>query len=405
MTTTRIKTRGRRGQRDVLLSLLASGRIDRREFLRRFGAGGVLLLGGPALLAACGGEGGAGTTGTNGGGALVVDNWIEYIDISEDGQSYPTIEKFTAETGIEVTYTEGVNSNEEWFGKYQQQLAAGQPIGIDMTMLTDHFAARMIRLGYLEQIDKANVPNAGNLVAGLQSPAFDPTRDYTLPWQSFFTGIGYDIDQTGREITSLQDLLDPEFAGKVGLLEGYDDTLVLFLLMEGKDPETASVQDYVDVSQKVKDAIDSGQIRDIYGNDYLDALQTGDLAISLAYSGDVVANQADFPSLRFAFPEEGFRIGTDNMMIIKGAANKANAEAWMDFYYRPEIAAELAAYILFMSPVEGAKEAAAEIDPALAEEPLVFPSDEVLDNAFLAKAFTEEEEQTVTEAFAAAVGL
>ena len=405
MTTRKIKSHGHRGQRDVLLNLLASGRIDRREFLRRFGAGGVLLLGGPALLAACGGGDGAGTTGgSGGGGVLVVDNWIEYIDLDDNGDS-PTMLRFEQETGIDVTYTEGINSNEEWFGKYQAQLAAGQAIGIDMAMLTDHYAARMIRLDYLEQLDKANIPNATNLVAGLQQPSFDPNRDYTLPWQSFFTGLAYDLDQTGRDVTSLQDLLDPAFAGKVGVLEGYDDTLTLFLLMEGKDPETASVEDYVAAADSVAEAIASGQIRDIYGNDYLDALQTGDLAVSLAYSGDVVANQADFPSLRFAFPDEGVRIGTDNMMIIKGAANKANAEAWMNFYYEPANAAELAAYILFMSPVEGAREAIAEIDPALADEPLIFPTEEILANAYAVRAFSEEEEQSVVEAFASAVGV
>jgi spermidine/putrescine transport system substrate-binding protein len=362
------------------------------------------MLGGPALLAACGGETG-GTTGPGGdSNQLFVDNWIEYIDVGDDG-NFPTIERFTEETGIAVTYTEGVNSNEDWFGKYQQQLGAGQSIGIDLAVMTDHFAAKMIRLGYLEQIDKANVPNAVNLVEGLSNLDFDPNRDYTLPWQSFFTGIGYDLDQTGREITALSDLLDPEFAGKVGILEGYDDTLVLFLLMDGKDPGTASVEDYVEASERVSEAIASGQIRDVYGNDYLDALQTGDLAISMAYSGDVVANQAGFPSLRFAFPEEGVRIGTDNMMIPKGAANKASAEAWMNFYYQPDVAAELAAYILYMSPVEGAREAIAEIDPALAEEPLIFPSSDVLANAHGVRSFTEEEELTVTEAFATAVGL
>jgi spermidine/putrescine transport system substrate-binding protein len=400
----RIAIPRRRGNRDAILAMLASNRIDRRQFLKRVGAGGVLMLGGPALLAACGGDGG-GTTAPGGGALeLFVDNWIEYIDVDDDG-NYPTIQRFTEETGIEVTYTEGINTNEEWFGKYQQQLGAGQSIGIDLAMLTDHFAAKMIRLGYVEQMDKANVPNASNLVAGLSNLAFDPNRDYTLPWQSFFTGIGYDLDQTGREITSLSDLLDPEFAGKVGILEGYDDTLVLFLLMEGKDPVTASVDDYVAASERVSEGFASGQFRDVYGNDYLDALQTGDLAISMAYSGDVVANQADFPSLRFSFPEEGVRIGTDNMLIPKGAANKANAEAWMNFYYQPDVAAEVAAYILFMSPVEGAREAIAEIDPALAEEPLIFPSADVLATAHGVRSFTEEEESTVTEAFATAVGL
>ena len=388
----------RRGNRDVILAMLASNRIDRRQFLKRVGAGGVLMLGGPALLAACGGG------GADDGNPLFVDNWIEYIDVADD-DSNPTITKFEEATGISVTYTEGVNSNEDWFGKYQPQLAAGQPLGIDLTVLTDYMAARMIRLGYVETIDHANVPNMANLAAALKSPDFDPNRDYTLPWQSGFTGIGYDIELTGREITSLQDLLDPAFAGRVGLLEGYNDTVPLFLLMEGKDPATASVDDYVAAAARIGEAVDSGQVRQVYGNDYLDALLAGDLAVALAWSGDIVTNQESVPSLRWSFPEEGFMIWNDNMMIPKGAANKANAEAWMNHYYDPAIAAELAAYIWYVSPVSGSREAVADIDPALAEEPLIFPTEELLANSHIVRAFTEEEEAIVNTAVAEAAGV
>jgi spermidine/putrescine transport system substrate-binding protein len=405
MTTTKIKTRRRRGQRDVLLSLLASGRIDRREFLRRFGAGGVLLLGGPALLAACGDGGGTGETGGSGGsGVLNVDQWIEYIDAKNPAEA-PTLLRFEEQTGIDVNYMEGVNSNEDWFGKYQPQLAASDDIGIDIVVLTDYMAARLIRLGYVEAIDHANVPNMSNLAPALASPDFDPNRDYSLPWQSGFTGLAYDIDQTGRELTTLEDLLDPAFAGKVGLLEGYADTVPLFLLMEGKDPQAASVDDYVAVCDRIAEAIASGQVRQVYGNDYLDALLNGDLAVSLGWSGDIANNQESAPNLRFGFPSEGFMIWNDNMLIPKGAANKANAEAWMNFYYDPVNAAELAAYIWYVSPVVGAKEAVAEIAPELADSELIFPTEATLSNAYIVRSFNEEEETKVNEAVSTATGV
>ena len=397
-----------RGDRDVLISMLMTNRIDRREFLRKVGAGGVLMLGGPALLAACGdgtsAEGTTGGTGASGGGVLNVDNWIEYIDAKNPDEA-PTLVRFEEETGIDVNYMEGVNSNEDWFGKYQPQLAAGDDIGIDIVVLTDYMAARMIRLGYLETIDHANVPNMSNLAPALASPDFDPNRDYTLPWQSGFTGLAYDMDQTGRELTTLQDLFDPAFAGKVGLLEGYADTVPLFLLMEGKDPQTASVEDYVAVTDRIAEAIASGQVRQVYGNDYLDALLNGDLAVSLGWSGDIAANQEDAPNLRFGFPSEGFMIWNDNMMIPKGAANKANAEAWMNFYYDPVNAAELAAYIWYVSPVNGAKEAVADIAPELADSELIFPTEATLSNAHLVRSFTEEEEAEVSQAVSAATGV
>ena len=381
--------------------MLASNRIDRRQFLKRVGAGGVLMLGGPALLAACGG---GETAATGEGNGLFVDNWIEYIDVDDAGES-PTLTRFEAESGIDVTYNEGVNSNEDWFGKYQPQLAAGQATGIDVVVLTDYMAARMIRLGYVDTLDHANVPNMSNLAPALQSPDFDPNRDYTLPWQSGFTGIAYDLDQTGRELTSLQDILDPAFEGKVGLLEGYNDTVPLFLLMEGKDPQTATVDDYVAVCDRIAEVIASGQVRQVYGNDYLDALLSGDLAVAFGWSGDIAANQEAVPSLRFGFPQEGFMVWNDNMMIPKGSANKANAEAFMNYYYDPVNAAELAAYIWYVSPVTGAKEAVMDIAPELADSELIFPTEATLANAHIVKAFNEEEEAIVNQAVAAATGV
>jgi spermidine/putrescine transport system substrate-binding protein len=397
MTVRRISKR--RGSVDALAAMLADNRIDRRQFIKLAASAGAFVAVGPTLLAACGGSSGGG------GGELHVDNWILYIDVDDETNEYPTIMAFEEETGITVDYTEGVNSNEEWFGKYQPQLAAGQDIGIDLTVLTDYMAARMIRLGYVEKVDKANIPNASNLADALKSPGFDPNRDYTLPWQSGFTVIGYNLDQTGRELDSLEDLLDPAFAGKVGLLEGYADTVPFFLLMQGKDPETASVDDYVAATADIKDAIDSGQIRQVYGNDYIDALLSGDLAVSMAWSGDIVANQEASPNLRYAFPKEGFNLWTDNMLIPKGAANKEGAEKWMNFYYQPDIAAELAAYIWYVSPVVGAKEAVMDIDASLAEEPLIFPTEDVLANAHIVRAFDEDEEAQVNEAVSAATGV
>jgi spermidine/putrescine transport system substrate-binding protein len=390
----------RRGNADAVLAALAARGIDRREFLRQMGSAGVLLIGGPALLAACGGD------EAEGGGTVVIDNWIEYIDTEGSGDSGLTsIEDFEKATGYTVDYREGVNSNEDWFGKYQPQLAAGQALGIDVAVLTDYMAARMIRLGYCEKLDKANIPNAGSLVEALKSPGFDPNRDYTMPWQSGFTIIGYDIEQTGRELTSIADLLDPAFAGKVGLLEGYIDTVPFFLLLEGKNPQTATVEDYIAATAAIKEAVDSGQIRQIYGNDYLDALLQGDLAVSMAWSGDIVTSQVDFPNLRVCFPQEGFMLFTDNMLVPKGAANKAGAEAWINHYYDPVQAAKLSAYAWYVSPVEGAREEVARIDESLADEPLIFPDAEILAKAYIVRDFTEEEEARVTEATSAAMGV
>jgi spermidine/putrescine transport system substrate-binding protein len=414
---------GRRtGNRDALMAVAARNAakqgISRRDFLRRMGAGGAVLLGGPTLLSACGIEGTAGTTATTAAGTattaaggaasteLFIDNWILYIDTTEDSpDGTSTKDEFEAETGISVTYTEGVNSNEEWFGKHQASLGGGQPTGFDLVVLTDYMAARMIRLGYAEEIDKANVPNAANLVSALRSPSFDPERTYTMPWQSGFTGLAYDIDQTGGEVDSWQALMDPQFAGKVGLIGGYPDSVGVVLLMQGKDPSTASLDDMLAAAEELEKMISDGQLRQVYGNDYIDALINGELAVTAGWSGDIFANQADAPQIQFAFPQEGVLIWTDNMLIPKGAANKANAEAWMDFYYRPEVAAELAYWVWYVSPVDGAQEAMADIDEEFVDQPLIFPDDETLSKAFIFRALDEEEENTLNAAVAEATGV
>ncbi len=408
---TQIKRPGRRtGSMDALMALAARQGISRRDFLRRVGGTGAFVVAGPALLAACGGDGTSTTAsgGTGGAGSkeLFVDNWILYIDTTEDApDGTSTIDEFEAETGIDVTYTEGVNSNEEWFGKYQAQLAAGQPTGFDIVVLTDYMAARMIRLGYVEKIDQGNVPNMANLQPALKSPSFDPNRDYTLPWQSGFTGIGYDIDQTGKDITTLDFFNDPAFKGKIGVLSGYIDTVGLIMLWEGKDPSTASLDDMLASTDTLGKLVKDGQIRQVYGNEYIDALINGDLAIALSWSGDIVANQEDSPQLRFSFPESGSMIWNDNMLIPKGAANKANAEAWMNFYYRPEVAAELAYWVWYVTPVVGAKDAMADIDPEFVDQPLIFPDEATLANAHIFRALDEEEETTLNQAVAAATGV
>jgi spermidine/putrescine transport system substrate-binding protein len=420
MTPRRGMTR-RTGNRDALMAVAMRNAerqgVSRRDFLRQMGAGGAVLLGGPTLLAACGIEGSGGTTATTtaagtattaagGSNELFIDNWILYIDTTEDSpDGTSTIDEFRAETGIEVTYTEGVNSNEEWFGKHQASLAAGQPIGFDIAVLTDYMAARMIRLGYVEEIDKANIPNAANLSSALQSPSFDPERTYTLPWQSGFTGLAYDIDQTGGELDSWQALMDPQFAGKVGLIGGYPDSVGVILLMQGKDPSTASLDDMLAAAEELGRMVSDGQLRQVYGNEYIDALINGELAVTAGWSGDIFSNQEDSPNIRFGFPEEGVLLWTDNMLIPKGAANKANAEAWMDFYYRPEVAAELAYWVWYVSPVDGAQAAMEAIDPEFVDQPLIFPSEEIQANSFIFRALDEEEENTLNAAVAEATGV
>src|SRR3712207_5528828 len=156
-------------------------------------------------------------------------------------------------------YIEEINDNTEFFGKVRQPLERGDGIGRDIAVLTDWMAARFIRLDYVEPLDKANIPNARNLRADLRDPNFDPGRKFTMPWQSGMTALGYNKKEIG-ELTSLKQLFDPEVKGKVSMFSDARDSTGLVLLMDGKKPEDATIDDILGAVEKIDEQNRNGQI-------------------------------------------------------------------------------------------------------------------------------------------------
>ena len=387
--------------------------LTRRDLLERAALGGAALTI-PGFLAACGGSGGiegsgattaAGTAGpadTTLAGTLRMSNWPLYIDIDEKTKKRPTLDQFTADTGVKVDYIEDVNDNDEWFGKNRAALSQGQSIDRDITVLTDWMAGRMVRLGYVEKLDRSAIPNAGNLVATLASPSFDPNREYTLPWQSGMTGIGSNPDRAG-EVTSIEQLLeDPKLKGKVTFLTEMPDTMGLLLQLDGANPSDFTDAQWNKAIDRLQEAVDSGQIRQFTGNDYSGLLAKGDIWACVAWSGDMVQLQLDNPKLTFSIPESGGMIWTDNMMIPTGG-DVLTASTFMNFVYDPKIAAQIEAYVNYICPVQGAKEEAAKLDPELASNQLIFPDDAALGQV---KIFNAEaaDDPKYKEQFQAVIG-
>jgi spermidine/putrescine transport system substrate-binding protein len=378
--------------------------MTRRQLLRRAAVGGATLSL-PGLLAACGGGGGIeGQQAPTGAGEttvsqeladeITVSNWPYYIDQNDDASKFPTLEQFTKETGVKVNYLEDINSNEEFFGEIQAPLSRGQGIDRDIIVPTAWLAARLLDLGYLQKLDKSAIPNIDNLEDTLASPPWDPNRDYSLPWQTYITGIGYDPKKVGGELTSVEQLLDPALKGKVTMLDSMEDTAALFMLEMGGDVTNPDQTMFNEICERLKKAVDDGQIRQFTGNDYTGLLAGGDAWASIAWSGDIVILQPDNPNLKFRIPDAGGISSVDTMVIPTGG-DVYTASTFMNFFYDPEIAAKVAAYVNYITPVKGTKEAIAKIDPALAEDPLIFPSPDVLDNLheFSAEAIENPEFQ------------
>ena len=385
-------------------------RLTRRRLLSRAGGTGIALTGLPAFLAACGGvEGSQEKAAEKKDDAASVNhpkteidnwtfsNWPLYMDKK-------LLKQFDKQFGGKVKYLEDINDTYEFFGKVRQQLEQGRPIGRDIVVLTDYMAARWVRNGWVEPIDKKNVPNAKNIVDNLASINYDPERQYTLPYQSGAIGAGYNIKSTGREITSVNDLFDPKFKGKVTLLSEPYDTACTVLLGEGGDPSKATLDQIQGAIDKIDQANQDGQFRRFTGNDYTTDLAKGNIDVALAYSGDLIQLQSDNPDLRFAYFEEGNMVFNDNLLMPAEVENPYAAETMFNYLYDPPVAAKLAAWVNYISPVKGAKEILEESDPKIAENPLIFPPDEAAANFHAYPALSPADERAMQEAMAKVTG-
>jgi spermidine/putrescine transport system substrate-binding protein len=322
---------------------------------------------------------------------LIVSNWPAYIDPRADGPTN-TRDVFEAETGITVKYTDDVNDNAEFFAKVRNQLGNCETVKRDMFMLTDWMAARMIALGWIQPLDAAKVPNLhDNLIKPLRGKAWDKDRTYSAPWQSGLTGIAYNAAETDA-VGSFDELLTrSDLTGKVTLLSEMRDTMGFMLKVTGADPSDFTEDEWANAIDRLAVAVDAGQIRSFTGNEYIQDLAAGNIVACEAWSGDVIQAQFENPDIKFVTPEEGLSIWSDNMLVPNLATHQANAEKWIDYYYRPDVAAKLAAWVNYICPVKGAREEMEKIDPSLVDNQLIFPDDDTLSKTFDFMALDENQ--------------
>jgi spermidine/putrescine transport system substrate-binding protein len=339
----------------------------------------VLALG----LAACGDDtvGGGGNSedvstaeAGKATGDLTISNWPGYIDPGPKG----TVAEFEQETGVKVDYIEDINSNDGFFGKLQPQLEQGESGGRSLFVVADYMAKQMYDLGYLQEIDHADVPTVfQSILPSLESPAFDPERKFSVPWQGGMTGIWVDTSKA-PEIRSVNDLFDPKYKGKVTMLDELRETPALVMLAEGVDPADASAEQWLAAIDKLKEAADSGQIRKFTGNEYTEDLTAGNIVAAIGWSGD--ASLIENENAEWRMPTEGCTQWMENMVIPVGAPNTAAALEWMNFVYRPEVAVDITEYVEYISPVQGVKDLLKKRGSELADSEIVFPTEEFTRN-------------------------
>jgi len=383
--------------------------LDRRTVLK---AGAI--AGAAAFLAACGTSGSSSapsesTDGTDSPSSEInFANWTYYIDVDEGvdtatADTSESLRRFKAKYGTRVNYQEVLLDNDEFFGTIKAPLEAGQDTGWDIVTPTTWMAKKIVDLGWAEKFDKANMPNfVANLADEFKGRAADPGNDYLAPWQSLMTGLGVNTKKTAR-FTTVSGLWDATLKGKVVLLTELRDTVGLVMLGNGADPSMPTRATFDAAIKTLEDAIASEQVRKLSGQGYTELLINDAAYAAIAWSGDVGIIQADKPELEFIVPDEGGMYATDNMLIPKGAKNKYTAELWIDFYYQPEIAAVVEAYVQYICPVKGAAEEITKIDPALATNPLIFPDDETKKRLRVWGDVSAEDQAYFDEQFSAVV--
>ncbi|WP_300681327.1 spermidine/putrescine ABC transporter substrate-binding protein [Nocardioides sp.] len=316
---------------------------------------------------------------------LTVSNWPLYIDADDPKNDYvSTLTGFQKKYGAKVNYHTDVTDNVVFFNKVVNQLGSCASTGRDMFMLTDWMAARMIQMGWVQQYNPANVPNLhANIISSLKAPTWDPERKYSAPWQAGFTGIGYNKKYIKNPPRTIKEMLTrPDLKGKVSVLTEMRDTIGLVLLTLGYDPEKFTQAQWEEAIAFLQKAKSDGQIRAFQGQEYTDDLTSGNVVACTAWSGDIAASED--PNLGFLVPEEGMMIWSDNMLIPNLAQHQELAEKWINYYYEPEVAAKLADYNYYVSPVQGIRPFMEELDPDVLAKPalanLILP-----DDAYLAK--------------------
>ncbi|MFC7308742.1 spermidine/putrescine ABC transporter substrate-binding protein [Streptomyces monticola] len=386
---------------------------SRRTLLKGLGAAGALAAlsgcGVPSAYIAADERGAADRSARD--KRLAFANWPLYIDTDdEDAARRPTLEAFEKRTGIAVTYTEEINDNDEFFGKISPSLMNHQETGRDLVVVSDWMCARFVRLGWVQEMDRARQPRVAKYLDPLlRSPHFDKGRRYSVPWQSGITGIAYNREQLGREIRHVNDLWADDLKGRVTLLSGLDEAFALLMQGDGVDITRWTADDFHRVCDRVEKLVRGRHIRRFTGNDYIKDLESGDVLACQAYSGDVIQLQADRPEIEFVVPEEGAELWAESLMIPNLARHKRNAEALIDYYYDPEVAAELAAWVNYVCPVPAARDVLASAKDketaALADDPLIFPDGAMRKRLAIARDITSKERPELAKRWNGIAGL
>lgn len=335
-----------------------------------------VAVAGAAALSGCG-------SSKNTNGEVIVYNWGEYIDPV-------VIELFEEETGIKVVYDE-YETNETMYPKVEA--GASQ---YDLVCPSDYMIDKMIQNGLLAELNFDNIPNAKEYIGAEyyeQSKEFDPENKYSIPYCWGTVGILYNKTMVSEPITSWDVLWDSQYENNILMQDSVRDAFMVALKKNGNSMNTTDEAEL----NAAKDAlIEQKPLVQAYVIDQVrDKMIGNEAAIGVIYSGEAIYTQRENTDLEYVIPEEGSNIWIDSWVMLKDAPNKENAEKFLDFLCRPEIALMNFEYITYSTPNTGAKELIE--DESIKNSPIAFPDLSQYDNMETYSYLGEEFDENLNE--------
>lgn len=364
---------------------MISRMLNRRRFLGYgLGVGGAVLTGGLASnLMGCQKAGETATsaaasapTTSQGGKVVNVYNWTEYI-------SDQVLKDFTAETGIEVIYST-FDSNEAMYAKLKLMNGSGE---YDVAFPGTDFVDKMRKEGMLEPLDHAKLTNFGHLGNTFINAPFDPENKFSIPYLWGSSGIAVNTRRIAKaSLSSWNDLWQPQYEGRVMLMNDIRDVFTMSLLTLGYNGSTKNPEAIKQAYEKLTKLMPN--VRTFNSDAPRMPFMEGETYLGLAWNGEVImAQDQGMPELDFVYPKEGAIMWMDNMVIPKNAKNNDNAHKFIDFILRPKSAAMISEEIGYGSPNEAAKK---EMPPELANNPIVYPPADLLKHAMFREDVGDE---------------
>lgn len=382
-----------------LVRAAKSRQVSRRQLFTGLGVGAAAL--GATSLTGC-----ADASGKE--GQIRWASWTYYLDFDEDTQDYPTLNAFIEKTGIDVQYFEDVDDNKTFIGKIKDQLKLKQDTGYDLFTLTDSSLVRIFEQDQLLQFDRALMPHVeAEMIDIFKHATFDPNREWAIPFQGGMTGLCYNAQLYPKGVKTVSDLWAADLKGKVSLLSEQDDTLGLIMLEQGVDIAGEWGDDEFNAALAVvEEQIARGQVFNVKGNSYTQDLQNGSVLAAMCWSGDIAMlnEEAGEEIWKFVVPESGSPLFIDSFCMPETAVPVDDIHKLVDYYYEPEVAAQVAEYVQYVTPVKGARDAMAKLNPEMADNPLIFPDEEMSKRIYDMRSLSSQEDNKFAQAYQKVLG-